>query len=522
MVKNSDMNLDQSLKLIAKSSVIVFTAIVLSKILTYVYRVIIARNFGPEVYGLFSLAIMVLGWFVVFSRLGLPEGLLRYIPFYRGKKQKDKIKYLSKKTLAVIFCISLILGIILFFLSSFIASNIFNSPDLTIFLKIFSFILPFYVLLDTLLVFILSYEKIIWHSFIFNVTQIAIRVLVLIFLIFFGFKANAVAFSYIAGTFIAFLLAFYVSKFIIKETFGKYKLSKKEKSQAFRSLFNYSWPLLFFGLIFSIFHWTDSFIIGIFLDVKFVGFYNAAVPIALLLTVTSQIFIQLFFPFITKKYSKDKKNLSVIKQLSKQVSKWIYIINLPVLILMLIFPGVFINLFFGSQYLIAENALRLLAIGALFNSVFVISNNLISMLGKSKIILMDIILAAIINLILNIILVQSYGITGAAFATTISLIVLNLLFLIQAKHYLSVIPLRKNMIKITLITLIPTALLVFLRSQLGAVNLLSLILLGSLFGLAYIALLFLSKSLDKNDLLILNAVLKKIGLKKRLSTDANY
>ena len=57
--------LDKSLKLLVKTSVIVFIGIALSKILTYGYRVIIARHYGPEVYGLFSLSLMIVGWFIV-------------------------------------------------------------------------------------------------------------------------------------------------------------------------------------------------------------------------------------------------------------------------------------------------------------------------------------------------------------------------------------------------------------------------------------------------------------------------
>ena len=51
--------IDKGLKLIAKSSVIIFIGLIFSKIFTYAYRIIIARHFGPETYGLFSLAMIV-------------------------------------------------------------------------------------------------------------------------------------------------------------------------------------------------------------------------------------------------------------------------------------------------------------------------------------------------------------------------------------------------------------------------------------------------------------------------------
>ena len=66
MNKKDAKEVNQGLKILAKSSIIVFIGIFLSKILIYIYRIIIARNFGPEVYGLFSLAIIIMGWFLFF------------------------------------------------------------------------------------------------------------------------------------------------------------------------------------------------------------------------------------------------------------------------------------------------------------------------------------------------------------------------------------------------------------------------------------------------------------------------
>src|SRR3989344_3674715 len=47
-------NISRDLVLIAQSSIIVFMGIGASKLLTYIYRIIIARSFGPESYGLFG------------------------------------------------------------------------------------------------------------------------------------------------------------------------------------------------------------------------------------------------------------------------------------------------------------------------------------------------------------------------------------------------------------------------------------------------------------------------------------
>jgi len=505
---------DKNLKLIAKSSVIVLVCLLFSKIFMYAYRIIIARYYNAEVYGIFSIAIMVIGFFAVFTMAGLPNGLLRYIPYYRGKDKTNEIKFITKKSIFVIFLSGIFFGSILYIFSGIISINLFHSPELVKYLKLFAISLPFYVLLDTLLVVLLAYEKIGWRSFIFNILQNGVRVIALTLLIFMGLTTNAVAISYILGTVIAAVIAYIVVRFSIKEIFKEFSLTKKERKSVFKELFSYSWPLMFFGLIFSIFHWTDSLILGILTNVQQVGFYNAAVPIAMFLGLTPQLFMQLFFPLITKNYSKNKGNLETITQLSKQVGKWIFIINFPILILMLIFPGAFINLFFGSEYLAAENALKFLAIGAIINSVFIVSNNLLTMIGKSKLLLIDILITSIINVILNVVLIQEYGIAGAAISTTISLIILNVLFMLQAKKHLSIIPLRRKMVSIGLITLVPTAILLYIREKISSTDPLTLAILIILFVSIYLALIVLSNNFDENDKLILRSFFRKAKMRK--------
>src|SRR3989338_1315657 len=90
MKKIDSQSSNNPMRLLAQSSVIVFIGIVLSKILTYLYRVIIAPELGPEIYGLFSLALVVSSFFVMAASLGLPDGALSYLSFYRGKNQLKK------------------------------------------------------------------------------------------------------------------------------------------------------------------------------------------------------------------------------------------------------------------------------------------------------------------------------------------------------------------------------------------------------------------------------------------------
>jgi len=505
---------DYSLKLIAKSSVFVFLGLFFAKVFAYIYKIIIARYFGPEIYGLFSLALVILNWFVVFSALGLNQGILRYIPFYRGKNQLYKIKYIFKFAFFFTFLTSVLAGVFLFFFSETISTTFFHDEGLVIFLKIFSVVVPLSVLMQLFLFLILSFEKIKTYTFIHDILQDCVKVFSLVFLVFIGFKVSAVAFSYASGILISLLFAYFISKKIFVNLINKRLLREQEKIKISKEIFNYSWPLLFSGVIFALFYWADSFMIGLLMDTQSVGFYNAAVPIAMLLTITSEFFTKLFFPFITREYSKNKKNLELIKQLSKQIGKWIFAINFPLFILIIIFSEFFIKTFFGDQYLIAQNPLRILIFGAFFSSIFLISTQLLSMIGKTKIILMDTLFISIFNIFLNLILIKRYGISGAAISTTISLVSLNLLFLIQAKKYLSIVPLKRKIINIVAVSIIPTILIIFLKERFKPTSLLEVSLLISFFILCYLITILTTSCLDKNDLMILKSFKNKLSLLK--------
>ena len=501
-----------SLRMVAKTSFIVFIGIFVSKLFTYIYRIIVAREFGPETYGVFSLAIVISGWFIAISALGLSEGLLRYIPLYRAKNDVNRVRYVFKIALVTLTISSIIAGAILFFCSEFIALTIFKNQDLIFFLKVSSIIVPATLISSPFLGTIRAYEKISLHSLIFNIFQMLTKTMLLIILIIIGLGKDAIIISYTLGMIALLAFSYLACKYTIPEVFEKVKLNKKQKRKVRVQLFNYSIPLLFSSFILILFYWIDTFSIGYYKSAIEVGFYNAAVPIAMLLAITPELFMQLFYPLINKEYSRG--NNVLIKELSKQVTKWIFVINLPIFILLIMFPGAALNILFGPEYLVAENALRILVVGSLISSVFIVSTQLISMIGKSKLVLLNMTLAFVLNFLLNSVLVpmeriwfieNSAGINGAAIATVISILFLNALFFIQSKKYLQFIFLRRKMLNIFLASIIPLASLIYLK-ELIQINMLSLTLMVIIFGIFYIALVILFGGLDKNDFMIINSM----------------
>ena len=502
--------IEKDLKLLAKSSVIVFIGLFLSKVFTYVYRIIIAREFGPETYGFFTIAVMITGWFIAFSNIGLNQGLVRYVAIFRIKNQKSKISYLFKVSLIFTAITSIAAGILLFLLAPFISLNLFHNSDLIIFLKFFSLIISLTVISEIYLSVVLAYEYIGWYTFIYKVLLSFLRVLIIAGLVYLGLKTNAIFLSYTLSLLLILIFSFYLCKNKFSFLFDK-RLPKSQAKALFRKLFYYSWPLLFYAILWNTFHWTDSFFIGYFKNAYEVGIYNAAVPIAFLLTMTSSLFMQLFFPMINREYSLGNKE--TVKQLSQQVGKWIFALNIPLTILFILYPQFFLNLLFGPDYLSAANSLRFLAVGTLFFSLFDVSNKLITMGGRSKVVLSDILVVFVGNITLDILLIPRYGIEGAAFATMISLILLSLIFAVQSFIFYSILPIRRKIINISIATGISTVILIYLTTKFPS-GILYTLTLFTLFFILYLISILLLQGFDKNDKMIFKIVLRKLEVFK--------
>lgn len=513
-MKNED-KLDHLLKVFARGSIIVFVGVLLSKIFTYLYRVIIARTFGQEIYGLFSLALMISSFFIVFFSLGLPEGLTRYIPIYRGQNKPEKIKSIFHFSINLTLWTSFISGALLFLTSQFISVNIFHNYSLIPFLQFFAIFVPISIFAGMFHILLKSHGQIREYSFIGNILSPGLQLVLLGLFIFMGWKNESILLSYNLGILAILFASFIVSRKKIKGIFEKSNLKKELKPSLNKKLFSYSWPIMFFGMIALIFSWIDSFAIGYFKSASEVGLYNVAIPLINFLLIVPSLFFQFFLPIITKEYSRG--NFKVIIPVTKQITKWVFILNLPIFIFMVSFPGVIINILFGAEYIGAENVLRMLSIGVFIYSVLTISESILSLVGKSKIILLNIILATITNVILNLVLVPRYGINGAAFSTMIGYSLWGILSFFTAKKNTSINPLKRDMIKISLIAAFLTLLLFYIKNMIEP-NLLSLFLTGFGFLIAYFSLIFLTHSLDKNDLMIIQTVKNKLNfplVKKR-------
>ena len=416
---------EENLKKIAKGASIVTLGIVVSKILGYIYRIIIARN-NVEGYGLFITAMTIYSFFLMISLFGFSDGIVRFVSEYISENKLKKLKSLIIKNTKFVFITSIIGAIVLFMSSNLIAEKIFHNNELGIIIQILAIALPFNVLHDMSFSILQGFQKVHYEVNLKNIIENILKIIFSLILLKYSSKLG-IPLAFSLSVIIVSLIAFYY----LKKHIPKIKYSVKGIVD--KQLMNFSLPLLVMGVFSYVVIWIDTVMLGYFKDVKEVGLYHSAVPNAQLFYLIPFAIYFIFFPVLTAMY--ENKNFDEFKRVYKISTRWIFTINVFALFIFLLFSEEILVMFFGYEYIRAAIPLAILSVGYFVGYLLTRNSDAILLIYKKpKVILFYTVIGATINIILNLIFVPKYGIIGAATATSLTLLMTTFIALYKSSE----------------------------------------------------------------------------------------
>jgi len=415
--------------------------IFLSSVSAYILRIVLARKLSLEDYGLFYATFAFMMFFLTFRDMGLGSALIKFIPHYSIKKDYSKIKTIIVSAFIFQMIPSLIL--IAFFLSagSYLAANYFHSDKAFIILIILSIYIFSSVFCRLTRDILTGFQDTKWYS-LTEPLRIGITLFLVIPLLYFGFGIFSPVIAFTIGVTITFLvLLIGASKY-----FFIFKQPLKEFSSTTKQLFKFALPVIFTGLGAKVVAHLDVLLLTYFVPLTLVGAYNIILPTALLFLFFGKAVSQVLFPMTSELWGRqDQTRLS---QGLKMIYTYSFLFTVPLIFTIFVFSDFFLGLIFGSQYTSSILAFRILLLGILCYIVAINNHTMISAIGKPIIVTKIVAIAAAINIILNIILIPIFDITGAAIATTISYIVTLILSTIKLTKFIKISPPWKTWLKI--------------------------------------------------------------------------
>jgi O-antigen/teichoic acid export membrane protein len=489
-----------SLGKIAKGAAIAFFGMLAFIFFEFITRVIVARYTTPSEYGTFCIGFALLNVFVLLSCLGLQGGATRCIAYFRGTGEREKVAGVVYSSLQLSIATGIFFFVVLF-LSSDTLKGLLHLEQ-SVVLKLFATAIPFLVIVEILSAIFTGFGQVEKKVYFRDILMSLLKVSGIILAIMLGFGFLGVIYAYLFSTIItATLFAVYATK---KLSIGELK----EKALIRKKLFYFSTPLLFTSLSSIIIIRMDTLMLGYFKTSDIVGLYNAATPIAQLIPLILSSIALIYVPISSQLYSKN-----LIKELRRNyaiLTKWIVAATLPLFLVIFLFPESVLDAVFGPSYVEAGTALRIIACGVFAQVFFGPNAATLIVIGKTKLNMVYDLIGATMNVSLNLFLIPTMGIIGAAIASAISLCIINVLKSAQIFRMYKIHPFTWNHIK-PMIAL--TIFVGIIHLSVGPTHpALVLILFFFLFLAAYGVCLIITKSFDSDDAILFHEAKKKFRI----------
>lgn len=503
------------LRTILYGAEIFFAGLILSKLLAYVFRLIIAR-LGVEYYGAFSIALAVVGMLTVIAVFGLDIGVLRFMSRHVGNQKTENRIFVS--AFKVTSFLSVLLMFLLIFFSDTIAS-VFNEPLLSSILKVLALSIPFDSVRSLLIAAAKSFRKVQYELYSKELLGNLLLIIFTLIFIYAGLELFGVALAYVLAMAISAVYLFYLLHRFRKHIF---QIPEKERNCAMgtRHLVSFSWPLVFSALIIFLMTWVDSIILGLLKDSYAVGLYNAAAPSAKLILMFPQAIMVLFIPALAGLVlQRTQKSRDEASRITSFIAKWNMMIMLAVLGFFIIFGKQFLALFFGVQYAQASSALVILSFGLFFAGLYYGPREMLYILKQTKAVLIITLAGLLANIFLNILLIPKYGINGAAFASSSAYILMAVFMASYCQHKSGIGQFRFPLFKLLLAIMPPILIILYLYRSVGH-SLLSALFYALLFFLLFLLFLILLRAFGKEDIRLIKTIKGQIRNKIRLTDNA--
>lgn len=469
---------------IAKNTTVLFISQIITYVLGFFITMYTARYLGAGEFGILSLALSLTAIFGICADLGLGTYIVREI----AKDKSLKEKYVSNTALMKVFLSILTFSLI------FIVVNLIGYNDI---IKIVAYIITLSAVINAFgTVFssvfqanekmeYISIGAILNSSLMFSGTIIGI---------YYGYDIFYFAMIYVIANSVnlIYILLMYIKTFSFPKIGIDFSLWKPTIKDA--------WPFGITNLSTTLYTYIDTILLSIFVSTEVVGWYSAAYRLMLIMLFVPNALNTAIFPVMSRFYVSSKDSLRLMYE---KYFKYMLIIGIPIGFGTTILAEKIILLIFGSGYSQSIIALQILIWTMTFTFAGAAFVQLLQSINRQLLITKISIVSVIFNIVINLVLIPKFSYIGASIATVLTEILLVVYIFFISYKFDYGIPYKiiiKDLAKVLFAAVIMSMFLWYFNY----LNLILLIIIGSLI---YFIILYLIKSVDETDILIIKEIL---------------
>lgn len=443
------MKLDQ-----LKAGIILnYVTIALNVLVGILYTPFMLRMMGQNEYGLYSLVASIISYLTILD-LGFGNAIIRYTAKLRVENKLREQYEMFGMFLILYLIIGLaafILGLGLYFNVDFFFETTMSMQELSkarimIMLLIFNLAITFPLSIFGSV--IQAYENFIFMRIV-NVFRIILTTVVMIVLLYIGYKAVALVVLQTVLNITILLLNYIYSKKVlrIKILFGKINIS------FLKEIAIYSFWIFLIVIVDKIYWNTGQFVLGATIGTAAVAIYAVAIQLHVMHEQFSTAMSAIFLPRITTMVSRNK-NEKEVSDLFIKTGRIQYLILSYILVAFIVFGRTFITLWVGEDY---DDAYMMTLLFFVPSTVPLIQNlGIIIMQARNQMKFRSICYSviALFSIFLQLIFVHFWGGIGCALAIAISMIMGHILvmnFYYKKKQHLDMVEFWKQIAQMSIV-----------------------------------------------------------------------
>jgi len=497
-----DRDFENHLTNIAKQTGISFLGKILRMGLGFLTVVLLARVLGPSLLGRFNLGITIVNLFSILTILGFDQGLIRFIPIYKARENKTGLNTLITSNLIVSFIMSVIIASLLFMNADFIANKFFHDSGMIPVLKysaVYLIIFTFFRLLGAILK---GNKRVDLFTYIVDmITPISYLILVIVL-----YRLDNKLFGIYSARIISQIISIALIIFLIYKYLFLNIKNIDFKMVKFKAYIRFSLPLLFIGLLYYLISNIDKLMLGYFSTSEQVGIYSVSFRVAILTIFLLQSVNSIFASVISELV--EKEDHQTLEKLLKSLTKWIFFFGLNFLGFVVILNQEILTIF-GKEYLIGGQVLIILTLGQFINAAAGPTGTILIMSGNQKYEVYNSIGICILNFIMNLYFIPKFGASGAGIATAISIMVINILKIIEVYWQFGFHPYNLSYVKVIVSSIISIIGVIFLNQYVILSYIFKLVISILFIGIINLLILYLL-GLEEDDWMIINKIKNKL------------
>ena len=391
-----------------------FAEQVLRMVAGFLVGVWVARYLGPEKFGLFSYALAFVSIFQGIAKLGLDGIVVRDLVQEPEKRDVYLGTSFWLKLLGGV--ITFLIIVIILFIQSIFTSNFFSETN------IYILIIAFGIIFQSLEVIDFYYQAKVQAKYISirRIVQLIFSSIIKIFLVLTG--ADLIWFVLVS---LFDIISLSIMGWLIYRSQGLPNFVRYFDIGIGKKLLKDSWPLLLSSITIMIQARIDQVMLKQFIGLRELGNYVVALNIIEALCFIPMILHQSLLPAIVEA-KKQFKDIYYNRLLNYY--RLMFSLFLIVFIILFFYGDVIIRFLYGNKYEIASQIISLIAFRLFFAYMGVARSTFITTENLFRYSLLTSITGAILNVILNYILIPQFKSTGAILSSFISFFITIFLF----------------------------------------------------------------------------------------------